>query len=543
MIRTIASKFQTLRQGERGAVLVFVGLCLLPLFLVMGLAIDSSLGLEQKRKLQAAVDIAAKAGIANGNGVAATITSEAQKIFAANVANMTNITGPNISVNTAANTITVSASIAISNTFMGLAGFTSTNYIASTTLPMNNQNLAEVAIVYEVSNRFRGNNYHKNICDALINFVNTLPSNVMVSITPIATEVLLDPDTTNADVLFNHFSPTTNDESANPAFFPIGPNLAWSIDNYNTVQNPFYYADGNYAFYPTEPRVLTSYPVPSTCPDGYPSCPPTMWPAKCPLAKTKTSCSQVYSYISNPSYPVLPLTLNKTLVVNYLNRLKAFGASADGLFPSLISWGWRTIDPNWNDFWLVNSNATSTARTAGQYPKAYSGVQKSMILIFNGSQYWDDFVPNATAYYINKCGDATTVVNGLNHWWMTGYGMVPVPTDRQSYVNDITCENRWYKTMDKSLGLNLSDSTNYNATVNMSSFQRSILNEVGSKFFRICKNIKAQNVDVYLLSNSNTTTLAPCCNTSSNAYTITNTSNSLSTALNAVKGKIVAKVS
>ena len=542
MIRAIASTFQALRRGEKGAVMVFVGLCLLPLFLILGLAIDSSIGLEQKRKLQSAVDIAAKSGVANGNGVPATITSEAQKIFAANTPNMTNITGPNILVNTAANTVTVSASIAVSNTFMGLAGFTSTNYNASATVPMNNKNLAEVAIVYEVSGRFLGNNYHKNMCDALINFVNTLPSNVMVSITPIATEVFLDETTTVANKLFDHFSPTTNDESANPALFPMGPNLAWTIENYNTVQNPLYYANGDYAVYPTDPRVLTSYPVPSTCPGGYPSCAPTVWPAKCPPTNTKTSCSQVYSYIANRSYPILPLTLNKTLIVNYLNGLKAFAANADGLFPSLLSWGWRTIDPNWNDFWLVNSNATSTARTVGQYPKPYSGIQKSMILIFNGSQYWDDFVPNATAYYINKCGDTTTVVNGLNHWWMTGYGMVPVPTDRQSYVNDITCENRWYKTMDKGLGLTLSDSTNYNATVNMASFQQSILNEVGAKFFRICTNIKAQNVDVYLLSNSNTTTLAPCCNTSANAYTITNTSASLSTALNAVKAKIAAKV-
>lgn len=534
MIHTISSKLQALKQGDKGAVMVFVGLCLLPLFLILGLAIDSSVGLEQKRKLQAAVDIAAKAGVANGNGVTATITSVAQKIFAANTPNMTNITGPNIFVNTAANTVTVSASIAVSNTFMGLAGFTSTNYNATATVPMNSTNLAEVAIVYEISDRFRGNNYHKNICDALINFVNTLPSNVMVSITPIATEFLLDSTNTIANNLFSHLSTTTNDESASPAFYPLGPSLAWTTANYNAVSNT-YYTSNTFS-------VLTSNQSPATCPGGYASCSPLMWPLKCPPALTKTSCSQVYSYISNSSYPVLPLTLNKTLIVNYLNGLRSFSASADGFFPSLISWGWRTIDPNWNDFWMVNSTATSTARTTGQYPKPYNGIKKSMILIFNGSQYWDDFVPNATAYYINKCGDATTVVDGLNHWWMTGYGMVPVPTDRQSYVNDIACENRWYKTMDKSLGLNLSDNTNYNATVNMTSFRQSILNEVGAKFFRICTNIKAQNVDVYLLSNSNTSTLAPCCNTASNAYTIANTSASLSTALNAVKGKIVAKV-
>jgi Flp pilus assembly protein TadG len=48
MIRNITSTFQALRQGEKGAVMVFVGLCLLPLFLVMGLAIDSSGGLRAK---------------------------------------------------------------------------------------------------------------------------------------------------------------------------------------------------------------------------------------------------------------------------------------------------------------------------------------------------------------------------------------------------------------------------------------------------------------------------------------------------------------
>ncbi|MDP1615592.1 MAG: hypothetical protein Q8L68_07320 [Methylococcales bacterium] len=236
------------------------------------------------------------------------------------------------------------------------------------------------------------------------------------------------------------------------------------------------------------------------------------------------------------------MTLNKTLIVNYLTGLKAFTAQADGLFPSFISWGWRTIDPSWNDFWRVNSNATSTLRTTGQYPNPYGGKQKSMILIFNGAQYWDDFAPNIAGYYINKCGDTTTVANGLNHWWMTGYGMVPVPTDYISNVDDITCENKWFETMDNSLGLALTDSTNYKATVNTSTFKTKILNEVSAKFFRICGNIKAKNIDIYLLSNANTATLAPCCNASANAYTIGNSRTGIAAALNAVLAKITAKI-
>jgi len=543
MIHAIVSNMKKLRSGEKGAVLVFVGLSLIPILLILGLAIDSSMGMDKKRQLQAAVDTAAKAGVANGNGVTATITSEIQKVFAVNTSNMPNISGPNISVNTANNTVTVSASILVSNSFMGIGGIGTSTYNATTTIPLNSGNIAEVAIVYEVSARFLNNNFHQNICNALINFVNNLPSNVMVSITPIATEFLFDPATTVSNALFNNLSMTTNDESAIPGFYPLSPNYAWTSANYSSIQNPYYFANGVYATYPTDPSVLTSYSAPlSICPGLYPSCPTNMWPLKCPPLNINTSCSQVYSYISNPSYPILPLTLNKTLAVNYLNGLKNFSASANGLFPSLISWGWRTIDPSWNNFWMVNSDTTTTLRTTGQYPKPYGGTQKSMILIFNSNQYWDDFVPNVSSYYMNKCGDATTVVNGLNHWWMSGYGMVPVPTDYMSYVDDITCENKWFKTMDKSLGLNLSDSTNYNGTVNTATYQTDILNEVGAKFFRICNNIKAKGVDVYLLSNSNTGTMTPCCNSSANAFTIGNSSTSISTALSSVQTMITAKI-
>lgn len=543
MITALARKLKSFHTEDRGAVLIFVGLCLLPMLLMLGLAVDSSYGLAKKRQLQMAVDAAAKGGAANGNGVAATITSEAQKMFTANTANMTGITGPNVSPNLTAGTVTVSASILVSNVFMSMAGKPTSTYNASATASLSGKNFAEVAIVYELSGRFQGNGYHIKVCNALINFVNSLPNNVMVSIMPIATDFLLDSTTTVPSKLFDHLSMTTNDESANPAFYPLGPTLAWTNANYSLVTNIFY-TSGSYADLPVGPNVLTSNPSPGTCtipnPD-YPSCSAVKWPLKCPLT-TKTSCSQVYSYQSNKGFPALPLTANKTLLINYIEDMKDYTAEADGLFPSLISWGWRTIDPAWNDFWMVNADSASTTRTTGVYPKPYGDKQKSMIIIFYGNKYWSEYEENAENIYSNPCGDATKVLNGLNHWWLTSYGMIPVPTDLQSKVNDITCENRWYKTMDKGLGLNLSDSTNYNATVTSSSFPTSILNETSAKFFRICSNIKAKNVDIYLLSNSNTSTLAPCCNTGANAYTITNANSDILAKLTSVKNSIVAKL-
>ena len=420
-IGKLVAKF---RKGEKGAILVIAALLIVPLTLMLGLAVDTSMGLEQKRRLQAAVDAAAKAGAANGNGQTITITSEAQKVFAANTTNMSNITGPNITVSTSANTITVSASLVVPSIFMQVGGITNSTYTATTTVALANADLAEVAIVYEVSERFASNGFHQNICAALINFVNNLPSNVMVSITPIATEFILDPTTTVAANLFGNLSTTTNDESAYPAFYPLSTSLAWTAANFALVTNPFYVSNS----YP----VLTSNPLPGTCPGGYASCSPLMWPSLCPPSTKNVSCSQVYTYISNPAYPILPLTLNRTLLVNYINGLSAFVTGTDAVFPSYISWGWRTIDPNWNNFWLINSSLTNTTRAVGQYPQAYSKTHKSMIVILNGPAYWNDYLTDVIGYYSNTCGNAATVVGGVNHWWMLGYGMVPVPTDYQA---------------------------------------------------------------------------------------------------------------
>ncbi|MBM3469041.1 MAG: hypothetical protein FJX71_06395 [Alphaproteobacteria bacterium] len=535
MIVHIAKKISAFRTEDRGGILVFVGICLLPMLLMLGLAVDSSFGLAQKRKLQMAVDAAAKAGSVNGAGENDAVTAEVQKIFNANTVNMKNVNGPVTTIDIDNNALTVSASVVVSNMFMTLGGIPTSTYTASTTVPLSNSNYYEIAIIYEVSARFQGGGFHNKICNALMDFVNGLPDNVLVSITPIATEILLDSTNTVPNNLFNHLSMATDDESAGPAFFPLSTNYGWSMTSYNAVTNPFYTTSG----YST----LTSNPLPSICPGGYPSCPPSMWPDKCPPLNTNTSCSQVYSYKNNQIFPILPLTMNKSLIIKYLKDLQNYVAPSDGLFPSLITWGWRTIDPAWRDFWKVNTDSANTLRTAGDYPHSYARKRKSVVIIFDGAQYWDGYATNLGNYYNNKCGDASTEAGGMNHWWMTAYGIVPVPTDYISTVDDITCENKSYTTLDKGLGLNLSDNKNYKATVSSTSYKDAILNESLAKFLRICTNMKAKNIDIFLLSPSNISTLAPCCNSSSNAYTITNANSVILAAMQAAKAKILTKIS
>jgi len=539
MITTLTKKWNAMRTTEKGGVLIFVALCLLPMFLILGLAVDSSYGLTEKRKLQMACDAAAKAGVANGGGVSATITSEAQKVFAANIANMTGITGPTISVNTSAKTVTVSASIVVSNVFMVLGGVPTSTYSATTTTSYGTA-LAEVVIIIEGSQRAAyASNFQQNVCAQLISFVNSLPSNVMVSIIPLSGEFSFDPSTTVSGNLFNHLSSTTNDESANPGYYPLSTNYAWTLANYNAIPNPYY---GGLSQYPSAPT-RTSYTSPATCPGSYSSCSSTLYTANCP-STTHQSCSSTYAYNHLPTYPMLPLTLNRTLITNYINSIKNFNSWSDAFFPSMISWAWRAIDPSWNDFWLVNSDLSATTRASGTYPNPYGGKQKSIIIISYDQPYWDEYPWTLSTYYTKKCGDRTTS-NGdgttTRQWSTNNYGAIPVPTDYYANINDITCENNYYKTVDQSLGLSLS-SLYWNGNQTSANYKTSILTEVGNKFLRICSSLRSNSIDIYVISQANTSYYTPCCNVSSNAYTVSNSQSSIGTALTAIQTKIAAKV-
>jgi Flp pilus assembly protein TadG len=548
-------KIRNLSANEKGGILVFVSLCLIPLLLVMGLGIDSATGLEQKRQLQAAINAAVNAGIANGNGNTATIQSEAQKVFAANTANMTNISPLTVTVNTSNNTVSGSATVTVNNKFMSLGGFSTSTYNAAISLPLVSSVAAEISIVYEATARMASNGFHQNVVSGLTNFVNSLPSNVMVSVTPIATELNLTSSSISPSCLYNNMSTTTNDESAVPALYPMSPSFTWNSTNYNTCVHPFY-SCGNYAQKTTDPGCLLSNPSSGQYQNwwgnyqnnqwnnnqnqwsNYQSCAPTAYPNKCP-GTNNYSCSQYYSYSSNNAYPVQPLTRNKTTLGNYLKGLKSFTPTSDGCFHSLISWGWRQIDPNWSSCWQTNSSPTATTTSTGTHPKPYGSVYKAVIFISNGTPYWNDYSTRVSNNYKNMCQNLPS--GGLNYWQMTAYGVIPVPTD---YVNnrfDQTCENRWYNTVDNCLGLKLTDNTNVNATCNSSSYPTNVLNEVRNKFFRICNNIKSNNVDVYVISGNDISSLAPACNTPTNAYPVLNNSLSIAAAFQGVHSTIVSK--
>lgn len=501
MIKDLINKTKNYRKEENGAVIVFVTLCLLPILLMIGLAVDSSHGMAEKRKLQSAADAAAKAGAVNGDGALETTILEATKVFAVNTANLTNVSGPNVSFDPNTQIVTVTASIMVPTTFMQLGGINSNTYDVSASA-IRYGGTSEVAIVLDLSTT--NANWTTKAINSLQEFVTGLPPSTLVSVTPITTQVSLDPATTNQNALFNHLSNITNDESSNPAFFALSGNYTWNATNFGNTYNYLYGS----AF----PNSTSYYPLPGTCtgwggPGTYQAC-SAFYPALCSTGHT--SCRSNYSYTQFNIPSILPLTANRAVISDYLNALANFSTVDSNVFTSLIVWGWRTIAPEWKDFWLVNSDPATTTRKLGDYPQIYNPFNpKSIILVvatpsdFSGS--------SITSNYKYPCNQ------GKTNWFMTYYGIFPLTKDKSANL-DITCDNYYYQTMDKGLKLNTSQTNYYDPNNSSSNYSTNIATEISAKFIRTCNNIKAQGINIYVITQYDSDLLKNCATSPGSPY-------------------------
>ena len=492
MIKTLISRLRNFKEGQKGGVLIFVAICILPLLLVVGLAVDSSFGLLQKRKLQMAVDAAAKAGSAYGNSSSGTVAVEAGIMFSSQTASMSGtISGPNVSYNSTTGCVTVSASISVPTNFMVLGGIPSVTYNARSSACQSG-NKTEVAIVFDLSNT--NGNWTSKMINSLQGFVTSIPPTTLVSIVPITTQIALDPTNTIQNSLFSHLSNTTNDESANPAFYPLSSNYTWNSTNYGSVYNYLY---GN-----NFPISSSYYPSPGTCtgwggPGTYLAC-SAFYPSLCSVGRT--SCRANYSYTSRSLPPILPLTAKQSILSNYLTTLGNYDKNNPDIFPSLIIWGWRTIAPEWRDFWLVNSDSTNASRSSGTYPSAYTN-SKNIILVMTGGTTWG--ASSLANTYNTQCGAGTT------KWQMTYYGVFPMTSDRSAYI-DITCDNYNYKTIDQTLGLNLTTTNSYASTQTSTQYGTKVVTELDAKLLRTCSNIKAKGINIYVITQNDNPNLKQC---------------------------------
>lgn len=545
-------------QNEQGIYLAFGSLCLVPLVLMIGLVIDGVNFTRYQRAVQVALDAAVAAGAAvyQSTSNSSQAQTMAANVFKANTANVSGAGSATVTVNTTTSSITATTSVVVPTYIMKLGGVTNATFnLSATAQSQGGTGGAEVAVVIDSSQ----NNlvWYPNMADmvtGLQNFVSTLQNNILVSITPIHTSVKLDSSKLNMTNFYALLSPSATDETAMSVYYPLNTNNTSKGTEPASV----------YAFY-TDP---TTFPVRLNA--NYSnlrliwSWGRTYW-GVC----NGIYCYPFYSYGMKSIQAALPLTSNKTYLSTYLSALggwpSIWTAATDGLFSSLIVWGWRSIDPGWTNI-LASNGIGSTTYNYGTYPKAYGSIPKYIILMVHDQNYWDavQFLNGSSGAsssgYITYTG-STSCSTGSCTWLVTMYGSVPSNSSTWSFYTS-ACENYYYKTVDQFLGLGSSyvNAANTRASwANSTTYMNNCLYAINSsKFLNICQNIRNAGITIYIISaassvnnygcnavtnSNNAAYFAQCTGSSSRVYAgisgasaFTSTLNTIATAINTAAG-------
>ena len=486
-------------KDDQGAFLVFGVLAFVPLILMVGLTVDGCNFARAQRRVQQCVDTAAHAGIVRYAATSDTSKSQnlATQVFSVNATNIVGVGAPSTSMDTSANTLTVTASVTVPTYIMQLGGASSKTFTVSGTAQLQGNGRAEVAVIIDSSqNNVYWYPYFTPMITGLKNFINSLNGNVLVSFTPIHTSIQLDNTKLNLSNFLSKLSPTATEVLATSVYYPL---------NTNNV-SVFLAPPSAYAFYTDN----TTFPVKqssSSSGAGLTWTSGGTWGGICLLNK----CYPNYSYKMKPIAPILPLTQNKTLSTNYLTSLATWATTwtsvSDGLLSSLITWGWRTIDPSWSNTLATNSTSSGTSYFYGSYPKNYGSIAKYAILMVHDQNYWDavtyDYDTSYIAYGYIPYYSSTACSSGNCSWIMSMYGMIPDTTSTTNFYS-ASCENFYYKSVDQFLGLGTSYINTAITQANNKSSQTYMNDAVAiinsQKFLTICQNMRNAGITLYVIS-------------------------------------------
>lgn len=339
----------SLLRNDRGGVAMVMGLAVIPLILVMGLAVDGGLAYSTRSKLQGAVDSAVLAGAQAASVEGSDIVADAQKYFNANYPSDYiggQVTSFQPVFNGQTRELTIDAEVEIPTAFMQLAGFQTVS-VAVTSTAQQQLNGIELALVLDVTGSMDdpdpsgGTKLQalKDASDTLLDVIysdNDTIDDVSVSVVPYNTEVNLGSDRT--DVL------TGFDETA---FGPSG----WQ-GCVEARSEPFDQDDT-----PPSDEAFTAL----------------LWPA---VSSPYNSSNDPNAYC--PDSEVLPLTAEKSVISGHIDDLTAKGFTMTNVG---FTWGWRTVSPRWQGEW-----------GAADTPVAYdhSTIKKAIIFMTDGIADWSD---------------------------------------------------------------------------------------------------------------------------------------------------------
>ena len=428
MFRSIVKKALGLGRDERSVIAVMFALVVLPLMTVMAIAVDLSQFLVMKQGLQAAVDAAALNVGQAPNLSNADATSQAQAFITANYPGLSAIaTLTSVNVARTTTTVAITASATMKTNFLQIVGYKTLGVTVSSQTAVT-QNKLEVVLVLDntgsMAQKYGSMTGIAGLQAAATTLVNTLFASdpagqyVKVAVVPFTAAVNVGTAYSGASWIDTGGVGSLTRENLNiPAgqglisFATKLKNVTWGgcvrqrTEPYDledvaptasfpeTLFTPY--------FAPSEPSGLyNNYLSDGSFPNGT-----TQAQIQYSVTKyTNGSVQGLPDYGPNftcPLQQIIPLSNNKTTILNEINAMQAYGAT---VIPAGLTWGWHLISPIMSSV-LFPSNAAAS----------YSDTQtiKAIILLTDGEN---------DVQLTSNYAAPTTTTNGFNNSIFSAYG-------------------------------------------------------------------------------------------------------------------------
>lgn len=332
-------------RDQRGAVAALLGLLVVPLFIMLGLAIDGARAYLLKAKLQQAID---SAGLAGGQALGVGDPGEAiQMYFDANYPSdfmSGQIDAFDVTIDEDAGTVTVVATATIPTAFMRVAGIPDVTVNARTVIQRANTGI-ELALVLDDTSSMLDSGKIGALKDAAHELLQILYGNhdtldnLWVAVVPYRGAV---------DVGSQHTDWLTGYDPA--AFAPD----SWA----GCVEARAAPHDQDDVAPSSEPLVALLWP----------SEPGNPWPPLSGSSGPNRGC---------PETEILPLTAERPTVDAQIDALNAAGGSGTQTLVGLV-WGWRVVSPEWRGLWGGD--------TPGSLPLGYGEprMRKAVVFLTDG---------------------------------------------------------------------------------------------------------------------------------------------------------------
>jgi Flp pilus assembly protein TadG len=423
--RNWCAVLRNLGRDQRGAVMMIVGLAIIPLFAVIGLSIDAGRGYMLKSKLSYAIDAA---GLAGGRSFDTDLReADIEMYFEANfppgyMGSVLDPGNPIVTIDDEQNTITIEATATIPTRFMSVAGINEMQVSARTVVKRELQGM-ELVLVMDNTGSMRSGGKIDAMKDAAAELIDILygsrdeVENFYVGLVPYAATVNIGPDRTDWLTGYDadDFAPTTWKGCVEGRTYPNDSNDAlpevegWVPFLWESTLRK-YWSDG---YYGADNPSVDDSDGDGLDDDGdpFPLGGDNEWDPDGPESDLKLDNDVYQNEGTGPNLgcppAITPLQTSKATVQAAIADMAPWHRG--GTMANLgLAWGWRALSPQWRGYWGGD--------TPDELPLDYhtANMHKVIILLTDGNNEWYDW-PGTGSYPSGLPGDNDNPPNSSSY--------------------------------------------------------------------------------------------------------------------------------